>query len=82
MPTEWSSPGDRIALVLKGSVFALLPGVIGICIVAAQRLDPEMWVGRIAKTNSALDINTRFILNTFEQFNLVEMTCCVVTAVS
>jgi MAPEG family len=68
VPTEWSNPGDRIALVLKGAVFALLPGVIGICIVAAQRLDPEMWVGRIAKTNSALDINTRFILNTFEQF--------------
>jgi uncharacterized MAPEG superfamily protein len=27
-----------------------------------------MWVGRTAKPNSALDINTRFILNTFEQF--------------
>ena len=44
--------------------------VIGICIVAAQRLDPKMWVGRTAKPNSALDINTRFILNTFEQFIL------------
>ena len=27
-----------------------------------------MWVGRVAKPNSSLDINTRFILNTFEQF--------------
>ena len=66
-PTEWGI-GDRMALVIQNSVFAILPGVIGICIVAAQRLDPKMWVGRMAKPNSALDINTRFILNTFEQF--------------
>jgi uncharacterized MAPEG superfamily protein len=66
-PQDWTL-GDRIALVIKDAVFALLPGVIGICIVAAQRLDPTMWVGRTAKPNSALDINTRFILNTFEQF--------------
>ena len=66
-PDAWGI-ADRLALVIKGAVFALLPGVIGICIVAAQRLDPSMWVGRIAKPNSSLDINTRFILNTFEQF--------------
>ncbi|MGH6867027.1 MAG: MAPEG family protein [Methyloceanibacter sp.] len=66
-PTDWTV-GDRIALVIKDAVFAILPGVIGICIVAAQRLDPNMWVGRTAKPNSALDINTKFILNTFEQF--------------
>jgi hypothetical protein len=66
-PEDWGI-ADRIALVLKDAVFALLPGVIGICIVAAQRLDPSMWVGRVAKPNSSLDINTRFILNTFEQF--------------
>jgi hypothetical protein len=28
-------------------------------------------VGRTAKPNSALDINTRFILNTFEQFTAI-----------
>jgi uncharacterized membrane protein YecN with MAPEG domain len=67
-PDQWADAGDRIALVLKDSVFALLPGVIAICIVAAERLDPNMFVGRMAKPNSALDINTRFILNTFEQF--------------
>jgi hypothetical protein len=66
-PEAWGI-ADRLALVIKGAVFALLPGVIAICIVAAQRLDPSMWVGRTAKPNSALDINTRFILNTFEQF--------------
>ena len=66
-PDDWTV-GDRLALVIKDAVFALLPGVIAICIVAAQRLDPNMWVGRTAKPNSALDINTRFILNTFEQF--------------
>jgi uncharacterized MAPEG superfamily protein len=54
--------------VLKDAVFALLPGVIGICIVAAQRLNPSMFVGQTPKPNSAVDINNRFILNTFEQF--------------
>ncbi len=67
-PEQWATEGDKIALVLKDSVFALLPGVIMICVVAAQRLDPNMFVGRMAKPNSSLDINTRFILNTFEQF--------------
>src|SRR5262245_6216014 len=67
VPDSWDV-GDRMALVVQNSVFAILPGVIGICIVAAQRLNPKMWVGRMAKPNSALDINTRFILNTFEQF--------------
>jgi hypothetical protein len=68
-PQDWTV-GDRLALVIKDAVFALLPAVIGICIIAAQRLDPNMWVGRTIKPNSALDINTRFILNTFEQFIL------------
>src|SRR5262245_17622911 len=44
-PTEWTL-GDRIALVIKNAVFAILPAVIAICIVAAQRLNPNMWVGR------------------------------------
>jgi uncharacterized MAPEG superfamily protein len=56
--------------MIKDAVFAILPALVAICIVAAQRLDPHMWVGRTAKPNSALDINTRFILNTFEQFIL------------
>jgi uncharacterized MAPEG superfamily protein len=68
-PQDWTV-GDRIALVIKVAVFAILPAVLAICIVAAQRLDPSMWVGRMAKPNSALDINTRFILNSFEQFIL------------
>jgi len=66
-PEDWGI-ADRIALVLKDAVFALLPGVIGICIVAAQRLNPSMFVGQMPKPNSAVDINNRFILNTFEQF--------------
>jgi hypothetical protein len=68
-PQDWTV-GDRLALVIKDAVFAILPAMIAICVVAAQRLDPNMWVGRTAKPNSALDINTRFILNTFEQFIL------------
>jgi len=66
-PDDWGI-ADRIALVLKDAVFALLPGVIGICIVSAQRLNPSMFVGQTPKANSAVDINNRFILNTFEQF--------------
>jgi uncharacterized MAPEG superfamily protein len=66
-PEDWGI-ADRIALVLKDAVFALLPGVIGICIVAAQRLNPSMFVGQVPKPGSAVDINNRFILNTFEQF--------------
>ncbi|MGH6831539.1 MAG: MAPEG family protein [Methyloceanibacter sp.] len=65
-PESWTV-GERIELVIKIAVFALMPALLAICIVAAQRLDPSMWVGRAPKTNSALDINTRFILNTFEQ---------------
>ena len=47
-----------------------LPAVLAICIVAAQRLNPSMFVGRMPKPNSAVDINNRFILNTVEQFIL------------
>ena len=68
-PTEWTL-GDRIALVIKDAVIAILPAVLAICIVAAQRLNPSMFVGRMPKPNSAVDINNRFILNTVEQFIL------------
>jgi len=69
-PDLWNGYGDRLALVMKCAVFAIVPGVIGVAIVAAQRLNPEMWVGQKVRPNSSLDINTRFILNTFEQFSL------------
>ena len=81
-PSEWATAGDRIALVFKCAAFALLPGVIAICVVAAQRLNPSMWVGRIAKPNSSLDINTRFILNTFEQFTAYLVAIAVVALYS
>ena len=69
VPTEWTL-ADRIALVIKDAVIAILPAVLAICIVAAQRLNPSMFVGRMPKPNSAVDINNRFILNTVEQFIL------------
>jgi hypothetical protein len=69
VPTEWTL-GDRIALVIKDAVIAVLPAVLAICIVAAQRLNPSLFVGRIPKPNSAVDVNNRFILNTVEQFIL------------
>ena len=82
VPAEWNTPGDKIALVFQCAAFALLPGVVAICIVAAQRLNPDMWVGRMAKPNSALDINTRFILNTFEQFTAYLVAIAVVALYS
>jgi hypothetical protein len=68
-PGDWTI-GDRLALVIKDAVFAILPAVIAIGIAAGQRLNPNNFVGQTTKPNSALDINTRFILNTFEQFIL------------
>jgi hypothetical protein len=66
-PEAWGI-ADRLALVIKDGVVAIIPGVIAICIVAAQRLNPSMFVGQVPKPNSPVDINTKFILNTFEQF--------------
>ena len=43
---------------------------------AAESLD--VGVGRIAKPNSSLDFNTRFILNTFEQFTAYLVAIAVV----
>jgi uncharacterized MAPEG superfamily protein len=81
-PAEWSSSGDKIALVFKCAAFALVPGILGICIVAAQRLNPNLMVGRMPKPNSSLDINTRFILNTFEQFTAYLAAIAVVALYS
>ena len=69
-PEPWNGFGDRLALIFNCSIFAILPGLAGVAVVAAQRLDPAMWVGQKVRPNSALDINTRYILNTFEQFTL------------
>lgn len=69
-PEIWNGFGDRMILVINCAIFAILPGLLGVAVVAAQRLNPEMWVGQKVRPNSSLDINTRFILNTFEQFTL------------
>ena len=66
-PEAWGI-ADRLALVIKDAVIAIIPGIVGICVVAAQRLDPSMFVGSTPKPNSPVEINTKFILNTFEQF--------------
>ncbi len=68
-PVSWTV-ADRLELMIKCSIIALAPAVVGIAIVAAQRLNPDMWVGQRPKPNSALDVNTRFVLNTIEQFIL------------
>lgn len=68
-PDAWAV-ADRLALVIKCSVFALLPALIAVGVVAVQRLNPDMWVGQKVKPNTPLDVNNRFILNTMEQFIL------------
>lgn len=68
-PQAWDV-ADRLALVIKCMVFAILPAMAAIAIVAAQRLNPDMWIGQKVRPYSSLDINTRFILNTVEQFIL------------
>lgn len=68
-PDSWMV-GDRLELMIQCSVLAISPAVLAIAIVAAQRLNPDMWVGQRPKPNSALDVNTRFVLNTVEQFIL------------
>ena len=68
-PQAWDV-ADRLALVIKCSVFAILPAVVANVIVAVQRLNPNYWVGQEVRLNSSLDINTLFILNTVEQFIL------------
>ncbi len=68
-PLSWTV-ADRLELMIKCSIFSVLPAIAAIAIVAAQRLNPDMWVGQKVKPNSALDVNTRFILNTLEQFIL------------
>lgn len=75
-PDAWDTIGDRLVVVINNSVFAILPALLGVAIVASQRLNPDMWVGRNVKPNSALDINTRFILNTAEQFTLFFIAQC------
>ncbi|GAB4241303.1 MAG: hypothetical protein Kow0032_29330 [Methyloligellaceae bacterium] len=68
-PDSWTV-ADRLELMVQCAIVSLVPAVIAIAVVAAQRLNPDMWVGQKVKPNSALDINTRFILNTVEQFIL------------
>jgi len=68
-PESWLVT-DRLELMINCSIIAVTPAVLAIAIVAAQRLNPDMWVGQNVKPNSALDVNTRFILNTVEQFIL------------
>jgi uncharacterized MAPEG superfamily protein len=82
VPEQWSTPGDKLALVFECAAFALLPGIVGICVVSAERLDPKMWVGKAAKPGSALEINTKFILNTFEQFTAFLAALAVVALYS
>lgn len=66
-PAEWGV-ADKLALVVKAAAVAILPALAAIAVVAAQRLNPEHFVGEKVKRNSALDINIRFIQNTIEQF--------------
>lgn len=69
-PDQWATLEDKFRLVTGNAVVACIPMVAAIAVVARQRLDTDMMVGHKVRPNSALDINTRFILNTAEQFIL------------
>lgn len=69
-PAAWNTLEDRLRLVMTCSFFAIMPAIFAIMIVAAQRLNTRMMVGHMPRPNSPLEINTRFILNTFEQFTM------------
>jgi len=68
-PTAWGV-ADRLALVAKVAALAVFPALAAIAVVASQRLNPEHFTGGEVKRHSALDINARFIQNTYEQFLL------------
>lgn len=70
MPESWDTLEDKFLLVMRNATFAALPMVLAIAIVAKQRLNPALMVGHVAVPNSSLDINTRFVLNTAEQYVL------------
>jgi len=71
-PANWTVL-ERLELMIQCSILALVPAVIAIAVVAAQRLNPDMWVGQQVKRYSPLDINTRFILNTVAGADFVEL---------
>lgn len=66
-PAAWDV-ADRLALVAKVAALALFPALAVIAVVAAQRLNPEHFSGGEVRRDSPLDINVRFLHNTFEQF--------------
>lgn len=68
-PAPWGV-ADRLALVSKTAAFAVFPALAAVVVTAAQRLNPAYFSGGQVKCDSALDINARFIQNTFEQFML------------
>ncbi|MDA7949219.1 MAG: MAPEG family protein [Hyphomicrobiaceae bacterium] len=71
---DWRPVGwgviDRMILVIKCGIVAVTPAVLAVVVVAAQRLRPDRQVGRELKPYSPVDINTRIIKNTVEQFVL------------
>ena len=69
-PESWDAAG-RLALITKCAIVALLPVILAVIIVAAQRLRPDRKVGRVVEAYTSLDINTRLIRNTTEQFVLL-----------
>ncbi|MDA7949733.1 MAG: MAPEG family protein [Hyphomicrobiaceae bacterium] len=66
-PLAWGV-ADRLALVAKAAALAAFPVLAAITVVAAQRLNAKHFANGDVKRGSALDINARFISNTYEQF--------------
>ncbi len=66
-PVAWGV-ADRLALMVKVGALAMSPALAAIAVVAAQRLNPEHFYGGEVKRDCPLDVNVRFLRNSFEQF--------------
>lgn len=74
--------GDRIAFVFRCELFAVLMLLAGIIVVGNQRfLDDKAIDGIITNIPNALEINLRYLRNTFEQFILAMIAHLVLITV-
>lgn len=69
-PQQWETYGDKLAFLTKLLVFAAIPLLMGITVIATQRLDPRNVIGQKLRTDTPADINKRYVANTVEQLLL------------
>ena len=71
----WVTTGDRMAYVAKCEIFAALPLLLGVMVVAGQRFFSDQAIeGQTEGLADAITINLRYIQNSLEQLVLLVMT--------